>query len=193
MLDFICSQRIKHKAMPEHPVFMKTIVTTDLAEKIAAYYGVRTINVLTGFKFIGEQIGLPENQENYIFGFEESFGFLSGSYVRDKDGVNAVMIICEMAAYYTARGISLEDKLSELYRKLRVQRRLQYICLAKPERKNAPFSKTALFRKTTCFNRKPDNASAENWARGTEPLCLVISEGLNGKKTILFYSLSLRR
>ena len=82
---------------------IKTIVTTDMAERIAAHYGVRTINVLTGFKFIGEQIGLLEKQgraDSYIFGFEESYGYLSGSYVRDKDAVDASLLICEMFAYY---------------------------------------------------------------------------------------------
>lgn len=120
LLDFICSQRIKHKAMPEHPVFVKTVVTTDLAEKIAENYGVETINVLTGFKFIGEVIGKLERQNrqnDYICGFEESYGYLTGAYVRDKDGVNAVLMICEMFAYYRSRGISLLEKLDELYGK----------------------------------------------------------------------------
>ncbi len=118
LLDFILSQRIKHNAMPSSPVFIKTIVTTDLAEKIAAHYGVKTINVLTGFKFIGEQIGLLEaagHVSDYIFGFEESYGYLAGSYVRDKDAVNASFMICEMFAFYKTRGISLLEKLNELY------------------------------------------------------------------------------
>lgn len=99
LLDFICSQRVKHGKMPEHPVFVKTIVTMDLAEKIAAHYGVQTINVLTGFKFIGEVIGGLEKQgrvADYICGFEESYGYLSGTYVRDKDAVNAAFMICEV-------------------------------------------------------------------------------------------------
>lgn len=119
LLDYICSQRVKHGKMPEEPVMIKTIVTMDLAERIAAHYGVRTINVLTGFKFIGEQIGLLEAQdktESYIFGFEESYGYLSGSYVRDKDGVDGAYLICEMFSYYASRGVSLLDKLEELYR-----------------------------------------------------------------------------
>ena len=115
LLDYVCSQRIKHGKMPENPVFIKTIVTTDLAEKIASRYGVRTINVLTGFKFIGEQIGRLENEKDYICGFEESYGYLTGSYVRDKDGVNAAYMICEMFAFYKTRGISLIDKLNEIY------------------------------------------------------------------------------
>lgn len=120
LLDYICSQRVKHGKMPEHPVFIKTIVTTDLAEKIAKNYGVKTINVLTGFKFIGEQIGRLEAQgraADYICGFEESYGYLTGSYVRDKDAVNAAYMICEMFAYYKTRGISLLGKLAELYDK----------------------------------------------------------------------------
>lgn len=115
LLDFICSQRAKHNTMPEHPTFVKTIVTMDLAEKIADYYGVKTVNVLTGFKFIGEIIGRMKDERNYIFGFEESYGYLTGSYVRDKDAVNAAFMICEMFAYYRIRGISLLDKLNELY------------------------------------------------------------------------------
>lgn len=118
LLDYISSQRIKHDRMPNHPVFIKTIVTTDLAEKIAEHYGVETVNVLTGFKFIGEQIGLFEKdgmEADYICGFEESYGYLTGSYVRDKDAVNAAFMICEMFAFYKTRGISLLDKLNELY------------------------------------------------------------------------------
>ena len=90
LLDYVCSQRIKHHKMPINPVAIKTIVTTDMAEAIAKEYGVRMINVLTGFKFIGEQILYLEQQgkeKSYIFGFEESYGYLSGSYVRDKDAV----------------------------------------------------------------------------------------------------------
>ncbi|MHC5189424.1 phospho-sugar mutase [Enterococcus cecorum] len=118
LFDYICSQRIKHENMPENPVMIKTIVTMDLAERIAKHYGVRVINVLTGFKFIGEQIGLLESEghaDDYIFGFEESYGYLTGSYVRDKDGVNAAFMICEMFAYYQTQGISLLDKLAEIY------------------------------------------------------------------------------
>ena len=118
LLDYICSQRIKHGRMPANPVFIKTIVTMDLAERIAEHYGVKTINVLTGFKFIGEQIGELEKagrEVDYICGFEESYGYLTGSYVRDKDAVNAAFMICEMFAYYKTRGISLLQKLDEIY------------------------------------------------------------------------------
>ena len=88
LLDYICSQRMKHGKMPADPVMVKTIVTMDMGEQIASHYGLRTINVLTGFKFIGEQIGKLEQQgkvDSYVFGFEESYGYLTGSYVRDKD------------------------------------------------------------------------------------------------------------
>ena len=118
VLDYICSQRSKHNKMPANPVMVKTIVTIDMAERIAKKYGVKTINVLTGFKFIGEQIGLLEQngkKDSYIFGFEESYGYLSGSYVRDKDAVGGAFLICEMFAYYKTSGISLLDKLNELY------------------------------------------------------------------------------
>ena len=118
LLDYICSQRVKHGKMPCHPVFVKTIVTMDLAEAIASHYGVSTVNVLTGFKFIGEVIGKLEAEgraDDYICGFEESYGYLTGTYVRDKDAVNAAFMICEMFAFYKTRGISLLEKLSEIY------------------------------------------------------------------------------
>lgn len=119
LLDYICSQRVKHGKMPSNPVFIKTIVTTDMAEQIADHYGLRTINVLTGFKFIGEQVCNLERQGNadsYVFGFEESCGYLTGSYIRDKDGVDGIYMICEMYSYYTTKGVSLLDKLDELYK-----------------------------------------------------------------------------
>lgn len=118
LLDYLCAQRTKHGRMPADPVMIKTIVTTDMAERIAAHYGVKTINVLTGFKFIGEQIGRLEAQgrrDSFVFGFEESYGYLSGPYVRDKDGVGAACLICEMFSCYASRGISLLDRLHELY------------------------------------------------------------------------------
>ena len=119
LLDYICNQRTKHDKMPDDPVMVKTIVTTDMGELIASHYGLRTINVLTGFKFIGEQIGKLEQQgkmDNYVFGFEESYGYLTGNYVRDKDGIDGAYMICEMFSYYATRGISLLDKLDELYK-----------------------------------------------------------------------------
>lgn len=114
LLDYVCSRRRALGRMPQDPVMVKTIVTTDLAESIAAHYGVRTVNVLTGFKFIGEQIGYLE--DSYIFGFEESYGYLSGTYVRDKDGVNGAFLICEMFSYYKAKGVTLLERLGEIYR-----------------------------------------------------------------------------
>lgn len=118
LFDFICSQRLKHHAMPANPVMAKTIVTIDMAECIAKKYGVGIINVLTGFKFIGEQIGRLENrgkENSFIFGFEESYGYLSGEYVRDKDAVGGAFLICEMFAYYKSQGVSLLDRLDALY------------------------------------------------------------------------------
>lgn len=118
LLDYICSRRTENQTMPENPVMVKTIVTTDLGEVIAAHYGVKTVNVLTGFKFIGEQIGMLEakgEEDSYIFGFEESCGYLSGSYVRDKDAVEGALLICEMFSYYKSKGISLLEKLNDLY------------------------------------------------------------------------------
>ena len=118
LLDFICKMRLAAGTMPENPVAVKTIVTTPMAARIAGHYGVRLIDVLTGFKFIGEQIGLLESQgcpQRYIFGFEESYGYLSGSFVRDKDAVNASLLICEMFVWYRAQGKSLVEVLRELY------------------------------------------------------------------------------
>ena len=118
LLDYICARRLENGTMPRDPVAVKTIVTSDMAERIASHYGVQTVNVLTGFKFIGERIGQLERQgrgERFIFGFEESCGYLSGCYVRDKDAVNASLLICEMAAYYKARGIGLPERLDALY------------------------------------------------------------------------------
>lgn len=120
LFDYICKRRIEIGKMPQKPILIKTIVTIDMVRKIAANYGVEVIDVLTGFKFIGEQIGLLEKngeESRYIFGFEESYGYLSGGYVRDKDGVNASLLICEMLAYYKARGLSLLDVLDGLYKK----------------------------------------------------------------------------
>lgn len=119
LLDYIASKRQSNGTMPENPVMVKTIVTMDMAERIAEHYGIKTVNVLTGFKFIGEHIGRLESEgreEDYIFGFEESYGYLSGGYVRDKDAVGGAFLICEMFSYYKTRGISLLEKLSELYR-----------------------------------------------------------------------------
>ncbi len=120
LLDFICRRRIENKTMPKNPVTVKTIVTTPMVEDVAKNYGVEVIDVLTGFKYIGEQIKFLEEkgeEERYIFGFEESYGYLSGGYVRDKDGVDASLLIAEMFAWYKSRGKSLIDGLSDLYEK----------------------------------------------------------------------------
>ena len=119
LLDYICMMRNKNHLMPKDPVFVKTIVTSDMAGKVAEHYGVKVVDVLTGFKYIGEQIKLLEDkhsEESYILGFEESYGYLTGSYVRDKDAVDGVFMIVEMFAYYKTLGISLLDKLDELYK-----------------------------------------------------------------------------
>ena len=119
LLDYVCSQRSKHNKMPSNPVAIKTIVTTDMAFEIAKKYHVNVKEVLTGFKYIGEQILYLEREhkeDSYIFGFEESYGYLSGSYVRDKDAVDVSFLIAEMFAYYKTRGISLLIKLDELYK-----------------------------------------------------------------------------
>ena len=125
LFDYVCKSRTELGCMPDHPVAVKTIVTTDMLFPIAKHYGVDVIEVLTGFKFIGEQIGVLEQQgreRDYILGFEESYGYLSGGYVRDKDAVNASLLICEMFAYYKAQGKSLVDVLNGLYKTYGVYR-----------------------------------------------------------------------
>lgn len=120
LLDYIAKNRIEKGTMPKDPITVKTIVTTKLIDAIAKSYGVQVVDVLTGFKYIGEQILLLEQKgekERYIFGFEESYGYLSGSHVRDKDAVNASMLICEMASYYKLQGKTLITALNELYAK----------------------------------------------------------------------------
>ncbi|MCH3971357.1 MAG: phospho-sugar mutase [Oscillospiraceae bacterium] len=119
LLDYVCRRRIALGRMPEKPVAVKTIVTTEMAVKVAKHYGVELRNVLTGFKYIGEQIGLLEKDgevSRYIFGFEESYGYLSGAHVRDKDAVNACLLLCDMAADYQAKGMSLIDAMEALYK-----------------------------------------------------------------------------
>ena len=120
LFDYICKTHRENGTMPQNPVVVTTIVSTRMIDKIAADYGVEVRRVLTGFKFIGEQIGFLEEkgEENrYIFGFEESYGYLSGGHVRDKDGVNASLLICEMFAHYKAKGLSLLQVLDSLYEK----------------------------------------------------------------------------
>ena len=118
LLEYICKERIALGKMPKNPVAVKTIVTSDITKAICKKYGVELREVLTGFKFIGEQIGLLEKdgeEERYIFGFEESYGYLAGGYVRDKDAVVASMLICEMAAFYRTKGISLIEARKRMY------------------------------------------------------------------------------
>lgn len=118
LLDWIAKRRRELGLMPKKPVAVKTIVTTDMASRIAERYGIEMREVLTGFKYIGEQIGLLEKDgeaDRYIFGFEESYGYLTGSYVRDKDAVDGSMMIADMTAYYRRRGQSLLDVLTSLY------------------------------------------------------------------------------
>lgn len=121
LLDYILKRRTELGTLPKNPIAVKTIVTSEICQKIADKYGCELRNVLTGFKFIGEQIaGLEEiNQpERYIFGFEESYGYLSGTFVRDKDAVTASMLICEMACYYKAQGKTLFDALNAIEEEL---------------------------------------------------------------------------
>ncbi len=118
LLDYLCRTRTARGAMPRDPVAVTTIVSTDMATPVAAAYGVELRRTLTGFKYIGEQIGLLEAEghaERYLFGFEESYGYLSGGHVRDKDAVNAVMLACECAAWYAGQGMTLLDAMNALY------------------------------------------------------------------------------
>ena len=118
LLDYICAGRIEKGTMPDKPVAVMSIVSTPLADAIAEHYGVELRHVLTGFKWIGDQIARLEADgevDRFIFGFEESYGYLAGPYVRDKDAVIASMLICEMAAYYRSIGSSLKQRLEEIY------------------------------------------------------------------------------
>ena len=120
LLDYICCRRLENGTMPQNPVAVTTIVSTDMADAVAADYGVELRRVLTGFKFIGEQIAMLEADgqiDRYIFGFEESYGYLSGGHVRDKDAVNASMLCCEMTAWYKAKGMTLAQAMDALYEK----------------------------------------------------------------------------
>ncbi len=118
LLDYICAGRIEKGTMPKKPVAVMSIVSTPLADAIAAHYGVEMRHTLTGFKWIGDQIARLEADgevDRFIFGFEESYGYLAGPYVRDKDAVIASMLICEMAAYYRSIGSSIKQRLEEIY------------------------------------------------------------------------------
>ena len=119
LLDFICKTRLSANIMPHDPVAVTTVVSTGMADGIAAHYGVELRRTLTGFKYIGEQIGLLEREghpERFLFGFEESYGYLSGPHVRDKDGVNAVLLICQMTSMYKKAGMTLPEALDALCR-----------------------------------------------------------------------------
>ena len=118
LLDYICQGRIEKGTMPKNAVAVKSLVSTPLADAVAANYGVEMRNVLTGFKWIGDQIARLEaagEVERFILGFEESYGYLAGPYVRDKDAVVASMLICEMAAYYRSIGSSVKERLEAIY------------------------------------------------------------------------------
>ena len=118
LLDYICAGRIEKGTMPEKPVAVKSIVSTPLADLVAEHYGVELRHTLTGFKWIGDQIAMLEadgEADRFIFGFEESYGYLAGPYVRDKDAVIGSMLICEMAAYYRSIGSSIKQRLEEIY------------------------------------------------------------------------------
>ena len=119
LLSYILERRTELGIMPKDPIAIKTIVTTEVCHKIANKYGCQLIDVLTGFKFIGEQIALLEEkgeEDRFILGYEESYGYLPGSYVRDKDAVVASMLICEMAAYYKTKGMNLLEKLDSIFK-----------------------------------------------------------------------------
>lgn len=117
--EYILREKTAKNEMPENPALIETIVSTDMLKAIAKEYNVALIEVLTGFKFIGEQIKLFEqnNSHNYVFGMEESYGCLAGTYARDKDACVAVMMLCEVAAYYKTQGRTLCDAMEEMYRK----------------------------------------------------------------------------
>lgn len=120
LLNYILERRTANGTLPKNPLAVKTIVSTELCQKIADAYGCTLVNVLTGFKFIGEQITIlaeKNEQDRYILGFEESYGYLAGSYARDKDAVVASMLICEMTAFYKSEGKTLYDVLCGIYDK----------------------------------------------------------------------------
>jgi phosphoglucomutase len=115
--EYIFREKLATGTMPENPALVTTIVTTDLAKAIAAEYNARCIEVLTGFKYIGEQIKIFEETgcNNYVFGLEESYGCLTGTYARDKDSIVAVMMLCEVAAFCKKEGKTLWDAMIEMY------------------------------------------------------------------------------
>ena len=118
LTDYLLSMKKAAGTLPSRPVIVKTIVTTDLVRKVAEKYNAEIYDVLTGFKYIGDVIAKLEKkgeEDRYVLGFEESYGYLSGTYVRDKDAVNASMLIAEMTAYYKKRNMTLVDRLNQIY------------------------------------------------------------------------------
>lgn len=118
MLKYILEQRKQQGELPANGVVLKTIVTSEFGRTIASAYGITTIDTLTGFKFIGEKIGEYEKSGEYqfLFGYEESYGYLIGDFVRDKDAVQAAMMCCEMTAFYKTKGMTLFEALENLYK-----------------------------------------------------------------------------
>lgn len=129
LLDYVCKQKILNHSFPKKPICMKTIVTTDLIYKVGEYYGVEVWDLLTGFKYIGEQMEQLEKKDEidrFIMGMEESHGYLAGTYVHDKDGVNAALLLCQMTAYYLSKKKTLLDVLKEIYHKFGYHYSTQY-------------------------------------------------------------------
>ncbi len=126
--EYILRERTLAHTMPEKPAFVTTIVTTNLAKAIATRYGCHYVECLTGFKYIGEQIRLFEEQHsyNYVFGLEESYGCLAGTHARDKDAPVAVMMLCEAAAFYKKQGLTLWDQMQKIYEEYGFYKETQY-------------------------------------------------------------------
>ena len=126
--DYVLSQRIATGTMPANPTLVKTIVTTNMADVIVKKYGVGMVEVLTGFKYIGEQIKwfLEKGDRNYVFGLEESYGCLAGTHARDKDAIVAVMLLCEVAAYCRSQGKTVWDRMIEMYEEYGYFKETQY-------------------------------------------------------------------
>ena len=201
LTDYIASSRIELGTMPQNPIVVKTIVTTSMINRLAETYGFEVVNILTGFKYIGEQILRLEQkgeQDRYIFGFEESYGYLSGGYVRDKDAVDASLLICEMAAYYKKQGKTLADVLFGLYEKygMHLNTQSSFTCegasgmermreIMEDLRKNAPdeiCGKKVLWMSDY-------QASVKKSAAGQQPIHLphsnVVEYGLEGDNVIV--------
>jgi phosphoglucomutase len=119
MLDYILMKKKENGTLPENGVVLKTIVTSEIGREIAAHYGIETVDTLTGFKFIGEKIVEYEatGEHKFLFGYEESYGYLIGDFVRDKDAVQSCVLAAEVAAYYKSRGMSLYEGLLEVFEK----------------------------------------------------------------------------